>query len=70
MIQFCGGLLKIVSVCVWLVAFTLGVLCLIDDDYEIKGDVRKSARVIATAFIISMVVMIAGYTIVALFIIK
>ena len=67
---FYGGLLKIVSVCVWLVALTLGVLCLIDDDYEIKDDVRKSARVIVTAVIISTVILIAGYTIVALFVIK
>lgn len=64
--QFCGDLLKIVSVCVGLAAFALAVNGLVDDDWLIKDEVRKSARVIATAVIICMVILIAGYTIVAL----
>lgn len=68
--QFCGDLLKIVSVCGGLAAFALAVNGLVDDDWLIKDEVRKSARVIATAVIICMVILIAGYTIVALFGIK
>lgn len=66
MIQFYGDLIKIVSVCVGLAAFALAVNGLVDDDWLIKDEVRKSARGIAASAIICMVILVAVCLIVEL----
>lgn len=70
--QFCEDLIKIVSAGVWLAVFPLAVSCMIEDRCSrmMKDEVKTSARVIAAIVIICMVILIAGYTIVALFVIK
>lgn len=69
--QFCEDLIKIVSAGVWLAVFPLAVSRMIEEFCGMKkSELRKSARVIAAIVIICMVILVAGYTIVALFVIK
>lgn len=70
MIQFCEDLMKIVSVCAGFAAIVVVVGYTMDDVPEAKDCIRNSARGMATSAIICMVMLIAGYTIVALFGIK
>lgn len=68
--QFCGDLLKIVSVCAGFIAIVIIVGYTMDDVPETKDYIRKSARGMAVSVIICMVMLVTVYTIVTLFGIK
>ena len=61
MIQFCGDLLKIVSVCVGFAAIVVIVGYTMNDVPEAKDCIRRVARDMALSVIVCMVMLIVGY---------